>query len=154
MIFAELAPSPNTVCVPTFHRWQPRHPAAARRSAGRVRRAGRKSAALPLESAAFVRVVILLAVRCVVRVAVHRLVYLLDEARVRALAVLAFGVLLRALLLSVAFAHRLLRCGGDPSPGPVSERGQSVGQTSRAVDGDPRYHTGSIDSYSSGDSNV
>src|SRR5205085_6079430 len=70
-------PSPNTVCVPTFHRWQPRHPCAAVRSAAIVRRAGRKSAALlvdPVELGVLVRFVVLLAilVEAVLTVAVRR----------------------------------------------------------------------------------
>src|SRR3954467_12356902 len=127
MIVAPRAPSPNTVWAPTFHRWQPRHPAAARRSAGRVRRAGRKSAALPVELAVLVGVIVLLPVfveavssfvglhhvrhRRRVFVIVHRLMQLFEKARVRALTMLSLGVFLRSLLLSVAFAHRLLRCG-------------------------------------------
>src|SRR5215216_1263729 len=104
MSAAERAPSPNTVCVPTFQRWQPRQPAAARRSDGSVRRAGRKSAALPVASAVLVSVVMLLALG----IGIHGFVDLLEKARVRLLAMLPFGVLLRALLLPVGCLHRLL----------------------------------------------
>src|SRR5688500_17823862 len=41
-----LEPSPNTVWVPTFQRWQPRHPFDAARAFGSVGRGGMKSAAL------------------------------------------------------------------------------------------------------------
>ena len=71
-----------------------------------MRRAGRKSAALPVVSASFV----LAAILGLVVLTMHRLLDLLEEPRVRFLPVLTFGVLLRTLLTTVACLHQFLPC--------------------------------------------
>src|SRR5437773_9052084 len=53
MTRACFGPSPNTVCVPSVQRWQPRHVIAAARSFGNVGFGGMKSAAEPVETARF-----------------------------------------------------------------------------------------------------
>src|SRR5262245_37490272 len=55
-------PSPNTVCVPTFHRPQPRQWVAAARSLDSVAFGGMKSAAELVVLAVFFRFIVLLAV--------------------------------------------------------------------------------------------
>src|SRR6266536_5997079 len=125
---AMLGPSPKTVCVPTLNRSHAWQPLDAARSLARVGRGGMKSAAEPVGFAVFLGFVMLLTVLFKAMMSTDRSaelvevvltlgrslrlftstmppVKLLDEFRVRLVAVLTFGLFLRPLLFALSVIH-------------------------------------------------
>src|SRR6185437_8301432 len=133
---ARAGPSPNTVCVPSLNRSQPRQPFDAARSAESDARAGMKSAAEPVGFAVLFGFVVLLTIFleavatwngpavCVDAVAALRrafgffaaamfAVQPVDERGVRLVAMSRFVVRLGALLVTVALCHVVLARAGE-----------------------------------------